>query len=90
MFDVPLHQARMWIKRAAKEAGVEDWQNVGTHAFRRGMAQDIVDSGCPLSVLLRAVGWSSSAFAEYLRADQGQDGAVGQAVIYLSDSDTDV
>ena len=60
---------------------------MGTHGFRRGMAQDIIDAGSPLSVLLRAGGWSSAAFLEYLRTDQCQDVAAGQAVIYLCDSE---
>ena len=80
----------MRVKSLAKEAGLEDWASVGTHSFRRGMAQDIVDTGSPLAVLLRAGGCSSAAFLEYLRADQCQDAAAGQAVIYMSDSDADV
>ena len=89
VFGLQVHKVRRHVKNAAKEAGVTDWEHVGTHGLRRGMAQDILDAGSPLTVLLRAGGWSSAAFLEYLRADQCQDAAAGQAVIYLSDSDGD-
>ena len=90
MFEISLHQVRTRFKELAREAGVQDWSQTGTHSFRRGMAQDIIDAGSPLSVLLRAGGWSSSAYAEYLRERQGREAAVGQAIIALSDSEDDV
>ena len=89
LFDVPLHRFRAKIKELAQQVGVTDWAHVGTHSFRRGMAQDIVDTGSPLSVLLRAGGWSSSAYLEYLREGQCSEAAAGQAVIWMSDSDAD-
>ena len=38
----------------------------GWHAFRRGMASDMLDNGDPLSLILRAGGWRSAAFLVYL------------------------
>ena len=38
----------------------------GFHAFRRGMARDLLASGQQLSFILRAGGWRSSAFLNYL------------------------
>lgn len=38
----------------------------GWHAFRRGMATDMLDKGSPLSTILRAGGWRSGAFLAYL------------------------
>ena len=38
----------------------------GWHAFRRGMAQDLLDAGSTLTMILRAGGWRSSAFLRYL------------------------
>ena len=90
VFETPLHRFRQTLVNLAREAGVVDWCHVSTHSFRRGMAQDIIDTGCLLSVLFRAGGWSSSAYTEYLRQDQGCEAAVGQAVIMLSDSEDDV
>ena len=40
--------------------------NTGFHAFRRGMARDLLAKGEELSVILRAGGWRSSAFLNYL------------------------
>ena len=77
------------VKYFGMKAGVPDWQNLGTHAFRRGMAQDILDAGGNLAVLLRAGDWSSTAFLHYLRESQTQDVAVGHAIINLSDSETE-
>ena len=56
VFNLQLHKVRMYIKNMAREAGVADWVQVGARGFRRGMAQDIIDAGSPLSVLLRAGG----------------------------------
>ena len=38
------------------------------HAFRRGMASDMLASGSSLSAILRAGGWRSAAFLRYLRS----------------------
>ena len=38
----------------------------GLHSLRRGAAQELVDRGGDLSVLLKAGGWRSSAFKSYL------------------------
>ena len=62
-------------------------KRIGTHAFRRGMAQDIISAGGSLAILLRAGEWNSSAFLRYLRESQPQEEAVAQVVINLSDSD---
>ena len=87
VFTLSLHHVRHRLRDFAREAGITEWRSVCTHSFRRGVAQDIVDTGCPLAVLLSAGGWSSAAYTEYLRQDQGCEAAVGQAVIMLSDSE---
>ena len=71
----------------AEEANLRDVGSLGTHAFRRGMAQDIVSHGGTLATLLRAGAWNSKAFLAYLRESQTQDEAVSQLVINLSDSE---
>ena len=88
MFGV-LHYVRRRMKEIAREVEVANASHVGTHSLRRGMAQDIIDSGNSLAVLLKAGGWSSAAFLGYLRADQASDAAVSQALIQLSDSDVE-
>ena len=75
LFGIKLYSFRARIRSLAQQVGVKDWAHVGTHSFRRGMAQDIVDAGSPLGVLLRAGGWSSSAYLEYLREGQCTEAA---------------
>ena len=75
------------IRELAEEVGHPDAHRVGSHAFRRGMAQDIVDNGGSLATLLRSGGWSSSAFKEYLRSEQVQDTAVSRFILDLSESE---
>ena len=67
--------------------GVPNAGRTGTHSFRRGMAQDLVDSKGSLAEVLRAGGWSSSAYLRYLRSAQLDDKAVAQMVIDLSESE---
>jgi hypothetical protein len=82
--------ARTFISRVrayASELQMPDAMHLGTHAFRRGMAQDIVSHGGSLAILLRAGDWTSKAFMTYLRDSQIQDEAVSQLVINASDSE---
>lgn len=58
----PAEATRMF-KACCDTAGIP-WP--GWHAFRRGMATDMLDKGSPLSLILRAGGWRSGAFLTYL------------------------
>ena len=90
VFGLKLHYVRRRLKEVANSVEVKNASQVGAHSLRRGMAQDIIDSGNSLAVLLKAGGWSSGAFLDYLRADQASDAAVSQVLVQLSDSDEDV
>ena len=46
------------MKELAEVTGVQDARRCGTHALRRGMAQDILDMGGSLPALLHAGDWS--------------------------------
>ena len=87
IFSFTTQSFRREIQRLALAAGHPQAELVGTHAFRRGMAQDILDNGGTLATLLRAGGCTSSAFQLYLRTEQIQDTAVGQLLLEVSDSD---
>ena len=89
VFDFTRAHFASCTKRFSTQLGFPEASYVGTHSFRRGMAQDILDHGGSLSVLLRAGDWSSSAFLAYLRQSQPSDVAVAQTVIQLSDSEAD-
>ena len=75
------------VRMYARQAGVKDALTLGSHVFRRGMAQDIVSQGGSLAELLRAGGWHSKASLTYLRDSQAQDQTVSQMVVNLSDSE---
>ena len=86
VFQLSKHQFARDVKLYGEKAGITGWQTLGTHAFRRGMAQEILDEGGNLAILLKAGDWTSSAFLHYLREAQVQDVAVGQTIINLSES----
>ena len=75
------------VKDLAEVTGVQDARRCGTHALRRGMAQDILDMGGSLPALLHAGDWSSSAYLKYLRSSQTDDVAVARAAMFFSDSE---
>ena len=89
VFSLSKQQFIATVRELAMEVGIEHANKVGTHAFRRGMAQDILDVGGSLAVLMRAGDWRSSAFLTYLRDSQPQEKAVSQMVFELSDSEAD-
>ena len=75
------------LRRHAASLGFPEADKLGSHALRRGMAQDIVDSGGTLATLLRAGDWKSSAFVQYLRDAQVEDCAVAGLIINHSDAE---
>ena len=89
LFSISTSRFLSAIRGVAAAVGFKHAQHVGTHSFTRGMAQDILDRGGSLAVLMNAGGWASSAYKVYLRSEQVQDTAVGQFLIELSDSDTE-
>ena len=78
------------VRSLAEQCQLADLRQIGTHAFRRGMAQDIVSNGGTLAVLLNAGGWNSKAVFTYLRQSQVDDSAVSQLIINVSDSEEEV
>ena len=78
------------VQRYAQIAGIVNAEHISTHAFRRGMAQDIVNNGGTLATLLKAGDWHSKAFFKYLRDSQVQDKAIAELVVLASDSEDDL
>ena len=58
----------------------------GTHAFRRGAAQDMAAQGSQLWEILQAGGWKSAAFMAYLNEHELETGACAQLVADHSES----
>ena len=61
--------------------GIADASRLGTHAFRRRMARDIVDLGGSLATLLRAGEWRSDAFAACLKENQSEEKVLSRMVV---------
>lgn len=58
--------ARCELRRRLKLLGVGGADNFCLHDFRRGHAQDLVESGADLQRILRAGEWVSPVFLKYL------------------------
>jgi len=89
LFTLTAHRFKMRVRQHACDCRISDANRLGTHAFRRGMAQDIVSAGGSLAVLLRAGDWHSKSFLAYLKDSQPEDEAVAQFVINISDSEAE-
>ena len=89
VFRVSKHYFARRIKELARDAGFEMHARFGTHAFHRGMAQEVIDLGGSLATLMEAGGWTSSVYRVYLLGAQIEDLAVARAIVQLSDSEAD-
>ena len=54
------------VRIAVRAVGAERPEEFDTKALRRGHALDLVERGASLAEILRAGGWRSAAFIEYL------------------------
>jgi len=87
VFDCSVNVFISNVRLYAQIAGIVNAEQITTHAFRRGMAQDIVNSGGTLATLLKAGDWHSKAFFQYLRESHVQDQAIAELVVMASDSE---
>ena len=87
IFDFTISAFTKHLRACVTRLSLTSLAGVSSHAFRRGMAQDILAIGCSLAVLLRAGDWSSSAYLRYVKTAQPEDAAIAQAVIHVSDSE---
>ena len=71
--------ARCELRQRLKLLGVGGADNFCLHDFRRGHAQDLVESGADLQRILRAGEWVSPAFLKYLDTVKCEKAAVVQA-----------
>ena len=79
--------ARLELKRRVAAIGTSDAIHYNLHDFRRGHAQDLVESGCGLQQILGAGEWMSPAFMRYLDTVKIDKEAAVQAHIEESDSE---
>ena len=78
---------RARLRRELRELGRQDANAFGTHAFRRGHAQDIAAKGGPVTDLLRAGGWHQPAWMKYLNVSRLERQSVVEAHLAESSSD---
>ena len=89
LFDFTIASFTANLRSCVDDLSLLSLRGVSSHAFRRGMAQDILSLGGSLAVLLRAGDWSSSAYLRYVKVSQPEDAAIAQAVIHVSDSEAE-
>ena len=87
IFNFTISAFNKHLRTCATRLSMTSLTGMSSHAFRRGMAQDILALGGSLAVLLRAGDWSSSAYLRYVKTAQPEDAAIAQAVIHVSDSE---
>ena len=81
-------QVRTNLRGRLSRLNIPDAYAYGTHDFRRGHTMDMVMAGAPLSQILKAGQWKSSAFLEYIEKQEVECGAVLEAHMALSDDDS--
>ena len=74
------------IRNIAADIGVQD---ISWHSFRRSAAHTMLKQGGTISQIIRAGGWKSSAFLQYLSRRDVDDRAHLELIHQDSESDTD-
>ena len=80
----PLPVVVRQLRSAARTAGIPDPEGLTSKCLRRGHAETVRRAGGRLSDILRAGGWSSRAFKEYLDRPELECAATREAVSLAS------
>ena len=86
--DVSGAQALATLRKYLAGLGARDPSLYRLHDFRRGHAQDLLDRGRGLAVILRAGDWRSGAFTAYLNTTDLEKRAVLESAL-CAESDSD-
>ena len=78
---------RSALRAALRHVAVGDADAYGTHSFRRGHAQDIVEFGGRVTDILKAGDWQMPAWMRYLDIEKMERQAVAEAHFGASSSD---
>ena len=87
LFDSTKYQFSHSLQFFAAVAGLPNAEMYGSHALRRGMAQDIMKAGGSLATQMRAGQWSSGAYRAYLQNHVLEEDAIAQLLIDHSDDE---
>ena len=77
------------VRECLRELGIEDAQSYSTKAFRRGTAQQMLESGSSLAEVMKAAQWRGPAYRLYLEQNALDELALFQALEGLSDDEGD-
>ena len=81
IFRISPNTFQRYLRHDIGHAGISNPHLFGSHAFRRGMARDIVLAGGSLATLLLAGQWSSGAYRAYLQSQAIDEHAIAKLVI---------
>ena len=87
IFNVSVKSFLKYLRRDIASAGILNHESYGSHAFRRGMARDIILAGGSLATLLLAGQWSSGAYRAYLQSQAIDEHAISKLIIEHSDDE---
>ena len=76
------------LKKKLSLLNFESAKRFSSHAFRRGAAMEIQGSGSSMGQIMRAGGWSSSAFKVYLSLDKAEGEEVDRILTKQEESDS--
>ncbi len=76
-----------YLKEAGDALGLPNSNRLGSHAFRCGATQDMVNEGSPISLILRLGGWKSASVLHYMVMDDLENR--NYALKASEDSDSD-
>ena len=87
VFDISASRFSRSLREFAGMVDLPDAVRYGSHAFRRGMAQDIIKAGGNLATLMRAGQSNSGAYRVYLQNHVLEEDAIAQLLIDHSDDE---
>ena len=77
------------LRRRLEQLGLPDPGSYRLHDFRRGHAQDLLEGGSSLTLILKAGEWKSAAFLRYLQVEELEARAVLEAHMNLSEAEAE-
>ncbi len=87
VFQIPKGLLATYLKEAGHTLGLANANRLGSHAFRRGATQDMVNAGSPIALILRLGGWKSDSVLHYMVMDDLENR--NYALKASEDSDSD-
>ena len=87
LFNMTYNSFLSELRRFLRLLGVAQWAQYGSHALRRGSAQDLMEGGGKLSEVLQAGEWASRASLAYQNRHWLDEGALAEALCLNSEAE---